>query len=166
MKDDENYLQLLAIFHYIMAAMVALVTMAAAIFPLFYFLFGLAFMALEWSMPNSRQDPVMIGWVFTLIFGALTLLILVPGIALAVCMGLAGRRLQLRRYYSFCFVVACVECALAPLGTVLGIFTIIVLQRPLVRQMFGVDPPVKPFQASGVVSNTMDRRGHCDMEPV
>jgi len=27
-----------------------------------------------------------------------------------------------------------------PLGTVLGVFTLVVLQRPTVKQMFGVSP--------------------------
>jgi hypothetical protein len=39
----------------------------------------------------------------------------------------------------FCLAMAGIEAALCmPLGTVLGIFTIIVLMRPSVKQAFGV----------------------------
>jgi len=36
----------------------------------------------------------------------------------------------------FCFVVACIECLFMPFGTVLGAFTIIVLMRPSVKNLF------------------------------
>ena len=35
-------------------------------------------------------------------------------------------------------VVAALECLAFPLGTVLGVFTLIVLVRPEVKQLFGV----------------------------
>ena len=36
----------------------------------------------------------------------------------------------------FCFVIACLACMQMPLGTILGVFTIIVLARPSVKEMF------------------------------
>ena len=50
----------------------------------------------------------------------------------------AGRFLAQRAYYTFCFVVAALECVFVPFGTVLGVFTIVVLQRPAVKEMFGM----------------------------
>ena len=41
-----------------------------------------------------------------------------------------------RRNRSFCFVVACLSCFNVPLGTILGIFTILVLNRPSVQAGF------------------------------
>jgi hypothetical protein len=35
-----------------------------------------------------------------------------------------------------CFVVAAIECIFMPFGTVLGVFTIIVLSRPSVKALF------------------------------
>ena len=55
---------------------------------------------------------------------------------------LAGWWLAKRKHYWFCFVVACLACAFSPLGTVLGVFTIIVLLRPSVKALFegaGID---------------------------
>ena len=39
----------------------------------------------------------------------------------------------------YCLVVAAVECIFMPFGTVLGVFTIIVLMRPGVKERFGVE---------------------------
>ena len=48
----------------------------------------------------------------------------------------AGRCLRRRRRYTFCLVVAAISCAFVPFGTVLGIFTLVVLTRPGVKPMF------------------------------
>jgi hypothetical protein len=42
----------------------------------------------------------------------------------------------------FCLVMGGVECLFMPFGTVLGVFTIIVLMQEPVKQLFGVNPPV------------------------
>jgi hypothetical protein len=55
----------------------------------------------------------------------------------AIVLLCAGRCLQERRRHTFCLVVAGLECMMMPFGTVLGVFTIIVLLRPAVRQLFG-----------------------------
>ena len=59
--------------------------------------------------------------------------------ALAVCMFLAGRYLERRAHYTFCLVVAGVECLFMPFGTVLGVFTIVMLVRPEVKSDFGIE---------------------------
>jgi hypothetical protein len=53
----------------------------------------------------------------------------------------AGYFLSLRKYYTFCLVMAGIECLFMPVGTVLGVFTIIVLMRPTVKAMFEIAPP-------------------------
>jgi hypothetical protein len=40
--------------------------------------------------------------------------------------------------YTYCLVVAAIECMFTPFGTVLGVLTIIVLVRPTVKALFGV----------------------------
>ena len=47
--------------------------------------------------------------------------------------GLAESR---RKHYTFCFVMACVECLSVPFGTMLGVFTILVLNRASVKELF------------------------------
>ena len=133
-SQDAEHLRLLAIFHYVVAAMMAL----WGTFPIFHVVFG-AFMAFAKVPPgkDGELSPALFGWLFMLAGGAFVLL----GWSLAVCTFLAGRNLVKRRRYLFCLVVAGVMAATCmPFGTVLGVFTIIVLMRPTVKQAFGVVP--------------------------
>jgi hypothetical protein len=54
----------------------------------------------------------------------------------------AGRCLARRTRRLFCLVAAGLGCLFFPLGTVLGVFTFIVLSRPTVRAVF--EPPRPP----------------------
>lgn len=47
-----------------------------------------------------------------------------------------GRFIAQRKYYTFCFVMAAVESLFTPFGTVLAVFTLVVLLRESVKQMF------------------------------
>jgi hypothetical protein len=49
---------------------------------------------------------------------------------------LAGFYLRAQKHRTFCFVVSATNCLHMPLGTILGIFTIIVLARDSVRIAF------------------------------
>lgn len=55
----------------------------------------------------------------------------------------AGRKLQRRVSRTFCLVVAGVECVMMPLGTVLGVFTIVVLMKDSVQKLFAANQPVQ-----------------------
>jgi len=54
----------------------------------------------------------------------------------AICILITGRSLSRRKCYSFALVMACVECLFIPFGTILGVFTIIVLLRESVKALF------------------------------
>jgi hypothetical protein len=71
--------------------------------------------------------------VTTLIVSAL-LLAAVSAIHLAV----VGVMIRKRRWWTFCYLTGWGECLMFPFGTILGIFTIIVLARPSVKRLFGV----------------------------
>ena len=62
--------------------------------------------------------------------------LILGGWTLAIAIFLAGRFLTRRAHYMYCFVVAAIECLLMPFGTILGVFTIIVLVRPSVKALF------------------------------
>ena len=64
------------------------------------------------------------------------LAIVLLGIAIAICILIAGRSLAKHRHYWFAFAIACVECLFIPFGTILGVFTIIVLLRESVKALF------------------------------
>lgn len=51
--------------------------------------------------------------------------------------GLTGRLIRVRRGRMFCFIVGCLTClAFIPIGTVLGVFTIVLLSRDDVKSLF------------------------------
>jgi hypothetical protein len=131
MNRDEEHLQLLAIFHYVVAGVAALFSFL----PLLYTTVGAIFIfAARHGMAKPGEDlpPEFLGWIFA-VLGALLFLI---GIAMAICILIAGRSLALRKRYSFAFVMACIECLFIPFGTILGVFTIVVLSRESVRGLF------------------------------
>jgi hypothetical protein len=49
----------------------------------------------------------------------------------------AGRCLARRMHYTYCLMMAGVACVFMPFGTVLGVFTILVLVKPGVKAAFG-----------------------------
>lgn len=135
MNQDHEHLKLLSIFHYVVAGITALF----ALFPIFHLAFGIFIVA----APETFQDggdapPAFLGWLF---IGFAVMFILI-GWTLAVLIFQAGRNMARRKRYTLCFVVAALECILMPYGTVLGVFTIIVLMRDSVKTMFQTDAPV------------------------
>lgn len=133
-STDEQHLQLLAIFHYVVGGITALF----ACMPLIHLGMGIAMLASPQSFGNgpAQQIPSFMGWMFVLMGGGFFLV----GQALAVCMILAGRNIARRTRYTFVFVVACIECIFMPFGTALGVFTIIVLSRESVKRLFDAAP--------------------------
>ena len=97
---------------------------------------------------------VVIGWIF-LIGGSTFILI---GWTYAIAMFFAGRCLQSHRRPTFCFVIAVLSCLHAPIGTVLGVFTIIVLQRPSVKELFAGDTTVEPDDYGNVQIRSVGER--------
>jgi hypothetical protein len=63
-------------------------------------------------------------------------LFFVIGLVCAVLVIMAGRNLAAQRGYTFCLVIAALECLSVPIGTALGVFTIVVLQRESVKELF------------------------------
>jgi hypothetical protein len=66
------------------------------------------------------------------------------GWTLAICTIFVGRNLVRRQRYIFCMVIAAIHCINIPFGTVLGVFTITVLTRPSVKELFQ-QAAVSPF---------------------
>lgn len=134
MNQDEEHLRLLSIFHYVVGGLAALFSC----FPFIHVAMGLLFVFMPEKM-SSKGDmpPALFGWFFV-ILGSVIILI---GWTLAICILLTGRFLAKRKRYLYCFVLGCVECLFMPFGTVLGVFTIMVLNRPSVKQLFGVPNP-------------------------
>jgi len=104
-------------------------------FPLIYTPLGVIFIFAArdgTAKPGEELPPEFLGWIFAVV-GSLLFLI---GIAMAICILIAGRSLALRKRYSFALVIACIECLFVPFGTILGVFTIVALSRESVRALF------------------------------
>ena len=131
MNQNKEHLRLLAIFHYVVAGLAALFSF----FPLLYTTVGAIFIfAARHGTPKPGEEPPpeFIGWIFAIVGSLLFLL----GIAIAICILIAGRSLAKRTCYWFALVVACIECLFIPFGTILGVFTIVVLSRESVKALF------------------------------
>lgn len=131
MNQDQEHLDLLGIFHYVVAALAALFSC----FPLIHLVLGFSMMSGGLGEPSDSDTRL-----FGLFFVAFASIFILLGWTFAVCTALAGRYLRKRTHYMFCLVMAGVECIFVPFGTVLGVFTIIVLQRPSVKHLFGRAP--------------------------
>jgi hypothetical protein len=131
MNQDREHLRLLAIFHYVVAGLAALFSF----FPLLYTTVGTIFIFAArhgTAKPGEELPPEFLGWIFAVIGSVLFLI----GLAMAICILIAGRSLAFRKRYSFALVMACIECLFVPFGTILGVFTIVVLSRESVRGLF------------------------------
>jgi hypothetical protein len=136
MNQDEEHLRLLSIFHYVVGGITALF----ACFPCIHLAVGIALVSGAFPVRPGQEGMEFVGVFFIVIASVVILL----GWSLAVAILVTGRFLARQTHYTYCFVVAAIECIFMPFGTVLGVFTIILLSRPLVKALF--DPPEKsPF---------------------
>jgi hypothetical protein len=136
-NQDEEHLRLLSIFHYVCAGFAALF----ACFPILHLLLGLAiFLRPEFFGSRGDQPPAFVGLLLFFFAAAMILL----GWAFAACLAWAGHCLSRRKNYTFCIVMGGIACAFVPFGTILGVFTILVLIRPSVKILFcnPSQPPV------------------------
>ena len=133
-RQDEEHLNILSICYYAMAGITALFSC----FPIFHLAFGIFFILApeEFAEPNGEAPPEFIGYLFAFIGGSIILF----GWSLALGMLYAGRNIAQRKNWTYCVVVGAVSCMFMPLGTLLGVFTLIVLNRPAVKDRFVMGP--------------------------
>ena len=134
MTRDEEHVRLLSIFHYVVGGLAGLF----ALFPIIHLVIGLVMIfASDKFAGKGDPPPAFLGW-FLVIFAAMFITL---GWILAGFILTTGRFLAHRKHYMFCLVMAAIECIFMPFGTVLGVFTIMVLMREPVKQLFGASPP-------------------------
>lgn len=132
MDKNEQNLNLLSVFHYIAGALTALF----ACFPVIHIAIGIAILCGAMDGQGSGSPPPhFIGWIFV-IFPAI---FMVFGWALAIAMIIAGVKLKRRRSRTFCIVIAAAECLIMPFGTILGVFTLVMLMKDPVKELFVED---------------------------
>jgi len=136
MTNDEEHLRLLSTFHLVLGGILAFFSCI----PFIHVGMGIAMMSGALDQGRNAPPPLF-GLIFVVMGGTFILL----GWTVAVLLLMAGKRLRKRQSYTFCFVVAAISCAFMPMGTVLGVFTILVLNRPTVKAMFSPQPAAPPM---------------------
>jgi hypothetical protein len=133
-ESTRSHLRLLSIFHYVLAALGGLFSLV----PILYVVMGAAMLSGAFDGDGRNPPPHAFGWLMIAMGAAFML----AGFTYVVLVALAGRYLARTRHWTFCVVVAAFSCAFFPFGTVLGVFTIIVLARPEVKAAFGAGAPL------------------------
>jgi fumarate reductase subunit D len=126
---EEDHLRILVVFHYVVGGLAALFSL----FPVIHIVMGIMIVLGKFDDPAGSPADDIFGWFFVAIGTVLMLM----GLTFAACVAFVGRCLARRQHYMYCLVIAGVECMFVPFGTVLGVFTIIELQKESVRQLFG-----------------------------
>ena len=124
--QDNEHLRLLAIFHWVLAGLMALFSL----FPIIHLAMGVFMVIGEFDHQNP--PPAFMGWFF-IVFAST---FIVVGLAFSACIAHAARCLQRRVRYTYCLVIAGLSCMFMPFGTVLGVFTLITLMKPSVKAQF------------------------------
>jgi len=132
MEQDAQQIKQLSIFHYVVGGIAAIF----ACFPIFHLVIGIGMLTgTVFGEPFPTDEPFplsLVGLMFTILPAAMILI----GWAYAVAMLIAGKSLAKYQNFNFCLVMAALSCAFTPFGTALGVFTIIVLSRPAVKELF------------------------------
>ena len=87
---------------------------------------------------DGKDAPPKFMGMFFIIFPGLMMLC---GWIMAVCILIAGSKLARYRARTYCLVIAGIECMFMPFGTVLGVFTIIILMKDSVKELFASNQP-------------------------
>jgi hypothetical protein len=129
-KVDADHLNLLAIFHFIGAGLALLgILFLLAHFAMMHALFANPKM---WENQKQGPPPAEFFAIFKWFYLAGAIWFIGSGILNVV----SGLCLRARKHRTFSIVVAGINCVHMPLGTVLGVFAIIVLMRDSVRELY------------------------------
>lgn len=131
--QDADHLRMLSIAHYVVGGLIALFSMIFIV----HIVLGITALTGNLPMnsggqPSSPAEQRLFGWMFTLI----GCVIVFGGVTLGAFVAYAGRCLARRRRYLLCLIMAGLACLFTPIGTVLGVFSLITLLRPQVKAAF------------------------------
>lgn len=127
--EDLKNLELLGMFHYIVGGITALISCM----PFLHVFMGLSMLSGKFfEESNGSGPPPIMGWMFVVMGG----FFIVLGWSMAVCIILAGKKLKQHKNRMYCMVVAGIECVFMPFGTVLGVFTLVALNKDSVKEIF------------------------------
>ena len=126
---DREHLRLLKIGFYILTVFCGLGSLAGLIF---VGVGGLVVSGAISAHNGLNGDPALISWLFPLIGWAW----LVGGGVFTFLTWRVGQCLEAYRSRTFCMVMAALWCLHMPFGTIVGVFALVVLNRPSVQALF------------------------------
>jgi hypothetical protein len=121
---DESHLSTLSILYYVFGGL----SIIGGCFLGLFSIFGIGALA-----SGSSGDDAAAAAILGIVMVIATLI----SLAIAAVEIHVGNCLRQRKSWTFCLVIACLVCTSFPLGTALGVFTILVLVRPTVKAAFG-----------------------------
>jgi hypothetical protein len=128
-RRDGEHVQLLSIFHFVVGGLSAA---AIAFLCLHFLFFYFVFMNPEMWQGQKELPPREFFHVFIWFYVFMGVMFA----AGAVVNVLSGLFMQRRTHRTFSLVVAGLDCLQMPFGTILGVFTIVVLTRDSVRASY------------------------------
>jgi hypothetical protein len=136
---DEEHLKLLSLGCVVSACISAFYSMFGLLYVFMGLMIGTAVSRLPQNPANPAQaPPAFVGWIL----GSIGLAFFLLGIAVTAARFRAAWCVRHRKSRVFCMVVAGIGCLEIPYGTVLGVFSFLVLGRDSVVPLFSPAPPV------------------------
>lgn len=126
----EEQFRLLSIGYYVMAGLMGLFSLIPGIH------ITIGTLALLGKFDVASSDDDFPSALFGGIFVGVGSLLMLTGFILTALVAVTGRKLRQFRSRTYCLVIAAVLCAIFPMGTVLGVFTLIILSKPEAKTLF------------------------------
>ncbi len=144
---DAGALQVLVVLNYVYAGVTAL----GSCFGLLYVGIGAIIMAAPPPSNGNGPPPAAVGGILA----GFGLVVAVVVLGWALLSFLNARYTSERKNRTFCLVASSLQCLGIPLGTALGIFGLVMLTRPRVKELFeGRWQPVTPPAPGAVPPNS------------
>lgn len=129
-KKDSEHIDLLSVFHFVFAGFALL---GLGFLYLHYFFMHEIFMNPEfWQKKNLTPPPELFLKFFSVFYVVMGAFIIIGGILNLI----SGIFMRQRKNRLFSLIVAGLNCMQIPFGTILGIFTLIVLTRHSVGELY------------------------------
>ena len=129
-KIDADHLKLLSVFHFVAVGLAVL----GLLFLLAHYTMFHAFFSNPKIWQNQKQPPIPVEF-----FAIIKWFYLIMGtwfVASAVLNLFSGLFIRSRKHRTFSMIVGGVNCLHVPVGTALGVFTMVVLIRDSVRELY------------------------------
>ena len=127
---DADHLKLLSVFHFVGAGLAVL----GILFLLAHYAMFHAFFSNPGMWQNQKQSPPPAE--FVAMFKWFYVIVAIWFVGSGILNLLSGLFIRSRKHRTFSLIVSAINCLHMPLGTALGVFTIIVLVRDSVRELY------------------------------